>query len=161
VEVACTIGLAFVVEATPAFAAQVPKPGPETLWRAFPLVPRTQHPGHSTSRSEEGGRRVVRREGVARPQPSKKADRAVKEDVLLLVAVVAALPTLAFLLVVGRRRGRSSGTDRGTSPSTAEPSASISAVFVDGKWLRVIESKTGRPSGEPAEHDKGTAPRSV
>jgi hypothetical protein len=159
--VACAIGLAFVVEATPVFAAEVPKPGPETLWRAFPLGPRTQHPGHSSSRSREGGRLVVRREDVARPQPSEKADRGVKEDVLLLVALVVALSTVAFLLVVGRRRRRSSGAARGTSPSTAEPSASISAVFVDGKWLRVIESKTDRSSGDPSEQDRSAARRRV
>jgi hypothetical protein len=144
------LGLACVAVAvfcSPISAAREPRSAPKTLWEAFPLNP--------TSERIETSPTV--RPSVLRPpaQPadvagSRQTTQAVPETTstgsgsnIGLLALVIAVVTLPALVFLASTRAKHAAPPREVdTPSEAEPSAYISAVFVGSRRLPVIEGVT-------------------
>jgi hypothetical protein len=131
----CIVAVAPPLTAAPVFAAG-DRPGPTVLWNAFPLDPSGEALRESSSGTRDAGRQVATAIGVAPSQPSHAPSWAPSGGILPLTVLLAGVLLVLLLVVPNRRRlGRLS---RRSPRSPAE----ISAVFMNGRWLPVIEGKT-------------------
>jgi hypothetical protein len=130
----CVVALAQPAAAAPVFAAGE-RPSPTVLWNAFPLDPSREALRKSSLASRDARQQVATAVGVAPSKPSHAPSWATSDGILPLTGLLAGM-LLVLLLVVPNRR-RFARLSRKSLRSPVE----ISAVFMDGRWLPVIEGK--------------------
>jgi hypothetical protein len=142
------LGLACVavgVFCSPISAAGEPRLAPKTLWEAFPLNPTSERIDASPTLRPSVLRPPAHPAAVA--GGSRQTAQAVAETTssgsgsnigLLALVLAVTLPALVFLASTRAKHAAAPPREVDT-PSEAEPSAYISAVFVGSRRLEVIE----------------------
>jgi hypothetical protein len=131
-------------------ATREPSPGPEKLWKAFPLNPTGKRIGSPIGRPgifRPPVRPAVPPSGGTQPSPGRAPPTTSWADASFLAAVVGGSVVALFAIVLLAAVLFRSAADHRRRPSTAgseEPSAYVSAVFVGDRRLPIIEGRVSR-----------------